>query len=225
MSDIRLVTGTSSPTRVTSDGAFLSVQGTRDGAVFSANWFLAKALEGRAFGANSGVGSTPVTHAGAYDADGPDFHLHVPSTAVVIPTYIMVKYEAIGTESEMEVIGLASATGDSSVTGTALTVYNLRMDAPQATLCTATGAVDGAGVTDPNAGNRIEFWRRGHNLADTTGSGENDRPERVYEWKAGETATPPIVVGGGAIAVYATGQAATGFITVEWVELPANDLD
>src|SRR3990167_7653943 len=123
MADIRYIAATSSPTRVSSDGPYLAVQGTRDGAIFTADWFLARSLEGRLFGANSGVGTTPVTFAGAYDADAPDLHVDVPSGTLIVPCYIMVKYEAIGTESELEVIGLASATGGTA-TGTALTVRN-----------------------------------------------------------------------------------------------------
>ena len=139
----------------------------------------------------------------------------------MVPVYIGVKYEAIGTESELEVIGLASATGDSSATGTALTIKAGRVDAILSSVCTATGAVGAAGITDPHAGVYHEFWRRGHNLADTAATSEN---ERVFEWNVGSAGFAPIVSGGGSLAVYATGQAATGFITLAWVELPAADL-
>lgn len=224
MSDIRYLSATSSVTRVSADQAYLGVQGTRDGAIFTADWFMARALEGRMFSANSGVDTTPATHAGVYDANGPDYHIHVPAGTLIVPCYIGVKYEAIGTESEMEVIALASSTGDSSVTGTGLTIMNMRMDAPVASLCTATGAVAAAGVTDPNAGNFIEFWRAGHPLADTPATGENDRAEHVYEWKSGEMGFAPVIPGAGSLSVYATGQAATGFITVVWVEVPSTSI-
>ena len=228
MSDIRLVTGSSTVTRVTSDGANLRVQGTRDGAIFTADWFLARALEGRMFGANAGTGTTPVTFAGAYDADGMDFHLHVPQGTTVIPVSITAVYDAVGTESTMEIIGLASNTGDGSVTGTASTIYNMRMDAPYSSLCTATGAVDAAGATDPNAGNFIEFWRRQRPLTDTVASGENDRHELRFNYSAATEGPPPVIVGSGdsgsCLAVYCTAQAGTGFLTVVWVEVPSNSI-
>lgn len=224
MSDIRIITGSTTPTRVGSDGQYLSLQGTRDGAAFTQDWVMAKALEGRVFVANSGEGTTPATHAGAYDADAPDLFLHVPSSVIVIPVFVGVKYEAFGTELIAEVIGLVSSTGDSSATGTALTIKPLRLDAPVASACTATGAVDAAGITDPHAGTYLEFLRRGNTLVDTVATGENDRMEHLYDWKFGEAGLAPIVNGGGSVSIYATGQAPTGFITLMWVELPASAL-
>jgi hypothetical protein len=227
MADLRFITGTSSPTRVSSDGSYLSVQGTRDGAIFTADWYLARVMEGRVFGANVGVGTTPVTFAAAYDANGPDFHLHVPSGTTVIPWDIQLVYDAVGTELTLEIIGLASSTGDSSVTGTASTIYSMRMDAPYSSNCTATGAVDAGGVTDPNAGNFIEFWREQRPLTDTVASGENDRQTLKFGWSAMQHPAPAIVGSGdsgSALTVYGTSQAGTGFITAIWVEVPSSSI-
>jgi hypothetical protein len=227
MADIRYLPATSSVVRATGDQNYLGVQGTRDGALFTADWYLARAMEGRVFGANVGTGTTPLTFAGAYDANGPDLHVHVPDGTTIIPVSITVVYDAVGTEATMEIIGLASSTGDSSVTGTASTIYNMRVDAPVASLCTVTGAVDAAGVTDPNAGNFIEFWRRQRPLTDTVASGENDRVELRFNWSALVDGPPPIIVGGSsgsALTVYATAQAGTGFITALWVEVPSSSI-
>jgi len=43
------------PSRQTSDGNLMALRSTRDGAVFTADWFTAHALEGRAFGINTGT--------------------------------------------------------------------------------------------------------------------------------------------------------------------------
>lgn len=199
------------------------------GFTVSHDSLLHLAMEGRMFTANSGTATTPVTFAGAYDADGPDFYLRVPNGTTVIPVSLQVTFEAVGTESTMEIIGLASNTGDASVTGTALTVYNNRVDAPRASVCTATGSVDAGGVTDPNAGNFIEFWRRQRPLTDTVASGENDRHELNFTWSVLSDGPPPIIVGnntagGSALAVYAASQAGTGFITATWLELPSSNI-
>ena len=98
------------------------------------------------------------------------------------------------------------------------------MDAPVASLCTATGAVDAAGVTDPNAGNFIEFWRAGHPLTDTIAAAENDRNEHVYVWSYGTAGYAPVIPGTGSLTIYAGSQAATGFITVVWVEVPSTSV-
>lgn len=219
MADVRYITAQSTPSVKSSDGDYLALQGTRDGALFSADWFLARAMEGRMFGVNIGAGTTPVTGNGALVTTTPDLHLYVPTTVAVIPAQIVVKYEAIGTESEMEVVALASKTADSAVTGTALTIYNMRMDAPVASLCTATRTVT-AGLTDPAAGNRLEFFRAGHPLADTPATTENDRNEHVYKWAAMTNGVPPIIYGDGSLSLWAASQAATHFIFFSWVELP-----
>ena len=224
MSDMRIITGVSSPVRLSGDGQYVAAQGTRDGAMFTQEWVMAKIFEGRAYMANSGAGTTPVTFAGAYDADAPDLFLHVPANVLVVPIGIVVKYEAVGTESELEVIGLASATGDSTATGTALTIVNMRLDAPLSSSCTATGSVDAAGITDPHAGNFVEFWRRGHPLKDTAATTENDRNEQVYLWSIGDVGFAPIVANGGSLSVYASSQAGTGFISLAWIELPTSSV-
>jgi hypothetical protein len=170
--------------------------------------------------ANLGTATTPVVSTGAFVATTPDIHILVPSSVVAIPIAVSVKYEAIGTESEMEVVALASSIA-AVATGTALTVQNLRMDAPIASLCTAFGE---ATVATGYSGNFAEFWRRGHNLADTPATTENDRHEHVYHWNIGDAGYAPVVAGGGSLAVWAASQAASGFYSIVWIELPASAL-
>lgn len=224
MVDMRVLTGVT-PARSTQDNDKIALLGTRDGAAITADWLLARAMEGRAFGINGGSASTPITFAGAYDADAPDAHIHVPYGTTIVPYAINVCYEAVGTEVTMEIIALASSTGDSSATGTAATIKPLRLDAPVTSNCTATVAIDAAGITDPNAGTFFEFWRFMRPLTDTVASGENDRLPLVFSWAAFRDTPPPMIVGtattGACLAVYATSQAGTGFITVQWVEVPS----
>ena len=221
-----LISGVS-PDRITNDGQIINRQGLRDGTARSIDWVTAHSLEGRVFYTNGGVGTTPITFAGAYDANGPDAHIHVPDGTTIIPVSISVTYDALGTEATLEIIALASNTGDSSVTGTASTVYSSRIDAPIATNCTATFAVDAAGVTDPNAGNFFEFWRTSKPLADTVASGENDRASLDFKWDWSVSPPPTIVggpVSGSALTVYAAAQAGTGFITISWIEVLSNTI-
>jgi hypothetical protein len=211
---------------VDASGAVGSLWAGRDGSLITQPWLLAKTLQGRVFGVNGGAGSTVITFAGAYDADAPDLHIHVPFGTTIIPVYLEVVFEAVGTESTMEIIGLASSTGDSSVTGTAATIRNMRIGGG-GSACKATAAVDAAGCTDPNAGEYIEFWKYQRPLTDTVASGENDRPALVFKWSGLESPAPVIVgtaSGGSCLAVYAASQAGTGFITAVWVEEPSENI-
>lgn len=199
---------------------------SRDGALITKSWLDAKITEGRVFGVNGGAGSTVITFAGAYDADAPDMYLYIPNGTTIIPISIEVIFEAVGTEATLEVIGLASSTGDSSVTGTAKTIHNLRIGGG-ASGCVATAAIDAAGCTDPNSGSFLEFWKYQVPLVDTVASTENDRNHLVFTWSALQRPAP-IIAGspgtGSALCVYAASQAGTGFITVTWVEMPSTDI-
>lgn len=193
-------------------------------SVLRDDWIQRNIQKGFGYIVNGGRGSTVITFAGAYDADAPDMHIHVPNGTTIIPLGIEVIYEAVGTESTMEIIALASNTGDSTATGTAATIYNMRTDGPASSLCTATAAIDAAGITDPNAGNYFEFWKVQRPLTDTVATTENDRIQLRWNWTAGVDGPPPIIpgtaAGGSCLAVYAASQAGTGFITVSWLEFP-----
>ena len=225
MANIRALRAQTSSIARGAEGGFGDVRGLRDGALVMAPWTLALALEGRVFVANAGTGTSPVTFAGAYDANGPDVHLNVPAGTTILPLYIGVNFDAVGTEATMEIIGLASNTGDASATGTASSIFNMRTDAPRLSGCTFTGAVDAAGVTDPNAGNFYEFWHESRPLTDTVATSENDRIGLVFEWSTARDGLPPVIVGNGAegscLVVYAASNAGTGFITVVWAEIPS----
>ena len=193
-------------------------------------WVQAWANAGYAYCLNGGVGSTVITFAGAYDADAPDAFVHVPYGVVILPTYIEVIFEAVGTESTMEIIALASPSGDLTVTGTAATPRNMRMGGPTSA-CTAAVAVDAAGLIDPNVVGAIEFWKYQRPLTDTVATTENDRLPLVFPWSYKTHGIAPLIDGSGttgtgdargaSLAVYAASQAGTGFITLHWLEWPA----
>ena len=210
-----------------SEGQDRGVRINRRGEVVDLNFIQQSVADGRVFAANGGRGSTVITFAGAYDADAPDFFIHVPTGITIIPVRIEVIYEAVGTESTMEIIALASSTGDETATGTAVSqanIMNLRTDRPFVSACTVTVAIDAAGITDPNAGNYIEFWKFQRPLTDTVATTENDRNPLVFTWSALSDGPAPVIVAGASgasLSVYAASQAGTGFITVTWIELPS----
>lgn len=211
-----------------------------DGSTASdlAKWIAAWEWAGYGWNIQAGLATTPITFAGAYDADAPDLFVHVPLGYAFIPTVIEVTFEAVGTESTMEIMALASPEGDSSATGTAATVANKRVGAgtpgtgaSHSAGITATGAIDAAGITDPNVSGAFTFWRKQRPLTDTVATTENDRNELNWQWVAGRDGFPPLIIGspagtagsaaaGASLSVYAASQAGTGFIICEGLIFP-----
>lgn len=199
-------------------------------------WVNAWIWAGYGYNFQFGLASTPITFAGAYDADAPDAFIHVPLGIALIPTHIEVTFEAVGTESTMEIMALASPEGDSSATGTAATVSNKKVGAANNSGVTATGAIDAAGITDPNVTGAFTFWRKQRPLTDTVATGENDRHELNWEWGYKNQGPPPLIKGspagtlgsaaaGASLSVYANSQAGTGFIIVEGLVFPSSLAD
>ncbi len=228
MSDPRVTREVSSVSRGTSDGGLRAMRGTRDGAVFSADWYLAAALEGRAFGVNAGTGSTPITtNAGALIVAEPDLLIQCPAGTTIIPVYFEYAFEDTGV-GPMEVIGVASSATDQTAggsAGTALTIYNMRTDAPHASLCTADRTA-ASGVT-PYTGNWVEFYR-GY-AGDVTDQFASNTAQTINSatrahWSASSTMVPPICTGVSQLAFYVVANEGTGWCTCIWVEFPSSSI-
>lgn len=223
MSDIRAYPSIT-PGRVSTDnGGPMGVQSTRDGGLIAADWWMARAIEGRMFGVDTATGSTPDTFNATYAAAEPDLYIYVPTNTAIMPVYIAVGFEDTGTAQVLDVFAIATSAGDSVVTGTTEVINSLHMGAPISSNCTATSVVTGAG-TAPESGNYFEFWRPYMGFGEDAFNGSTGWVnEKIHgtSWSAKETGVYPVIPGGGALAIYASGQAATGFITCVFVELPA----
>jgi len=212
-----------------SEGADVYARATRDGALFTADWFLAQALAGNVFAVNNGLLTTPISFNAGAAADGePDLLINVPAGTTIIPAYIGIQYEDSGTALVLDTFAVASASYDNAVTATALTssIMNMRTDEPKNSNCSAYGVVTGGGAT-LETGNYIEFWRPFAGFGEDAFNGStgwvNPAINGCY-WSAREAVVPPIVKGQGALAIFAGGQAQKGFMTVVWVELPTASL-
>jgi len=227
MSDLRIKRETSSVTRMTDDDHWMNLRGTRDGSMITADWLTAMALEGRCFGANSGVDATAVTHNAAYSATQPDFAVLVPSGTTMIPVNIQINLEDTGSAAILDVCALASSAYDVTGVGdTDLTVYNMRMDAPRTALCSATATIT-SGMTSPYSGNFIEFWRGVAGFAEDAWAGTATPTNELVTrcaWNVKDSLVPPVIVGEGSLSVWASGTTAIGFITVIWVEVPSTSI-
>ena len=209
-----------------SEGQDRPARSNRRGELVTADYLQQFVHDGRVFCINSGTGTAPASFAGAYVATTPDVYIYVPLGTTIIPLAINVLYEAVGTESTMEIVATASVTGDSSAGGTGLTIYPMRLDNPRSSVCTATAA---GTVTSPNSGTFFDFWRAMRPLTDTVATTENDRHELKFSWSAKTNPAPLIVgttagTGGSCLALWAASQAGTGFIEVIWAELPSTSI-
>jgi len=226
MSDLRLRRQTSSVTRLSDDDRWMDLRGTRDGSMITADWLTAMALEGRCFGCNTGVDTSPDTFTAAYDATKPDILVTVPSGTTIIPVFIQVNMEDTGTVAVVDIVAVASSVYDAAYTGTALTIYNMRMDAPYASLCTAAAVISANGTT-PLSGNFVEFWRGTGGLAEDAFDGNATPTNELISrtaWNVKDSLVPPVIVGQGSLNIYAGAQAGKGFITAIWVEVPSTSI-
>ena len=221
---LRGVVQASTVNRANGDGALIAPRAWPDGSLVFADFVMASVLEGRAFIANVGTVTTPITFGGGatITTTAPDFDLSVPVNTLVIPLEIVVYAEAFGTNAQFECMA-AMGTGGAVAAATAVTPANLRADAPNATTCTARRTSSGATY---QTGNVSEFWRDGQQFAITkttaSATASVSDPNR-FVWKWSDASAPPMLFSTSAISrlnVFVAGQAPTGFITVKWLELP-----
>lgn len=217
----------SSPDRQTTDGKIEGLWAARDGSLVGMDWYTALSLEGRCYCVDTATGSTPDTFNDTYAAAEPDLYLYIPSGTTVIPVYLEVGFEDTGSAQVMDVFALASDTEDAdrTVSGTVETITNMRIDQPHSSACSAWSVV--TGITDPMAGNYFEFWRPYMGFAEDAYAGSTSWGVPIFHgarWSAKKATTPPFAVGPGCVAVWASAQAGTGFITLIWAELPSNSI-
>jgi hypothetical protein len=227
MSDIRFMARHGAPAAASNDQSAIRADGTRDGALFTAPYALKLAMEGLVYVVDTATGTTPDTFNATYAATEPDLHIHVPNLTTIIPLYIEVGFEDTGTAQVLDVVALASSTGDSACTGTSETITNLRTDGPNSSSCTATSVVTGS-LTDPHAGSYYEFWRPYMGFGEDAFNGSTAATGTNIagvKWSMADSGIPPIIVGdstnGASLSIWASAQAGTGFITVVWAEIPS----
>ncbi len=229
MTDLRIKAGTSSVALGNSDQTMVDVRGTRDGAMFTAPWLTALALEGRCFGINTGTGTSPDTFTTDYTATKPDAYIAVPAGTTIIPVYIEVVNEDTDVAGVVDCMAVLSSTRDTSPSGTGLTSHNMRTDDPIQSKCTCTATVSTG--TTPLSGNFIEFWRGTAGMVEDGFAGPTAQTSELNSktsWSISEALVPPIIVGSGSLSVFASNDvgasAVTGWITIIWAEVPSNSI-
>ncbi len=221
MGYIEYVTGVQ-PDTFSADDQYSKAQGTRDGAIWTADWVLARCAEGRVYIANAGSVTSPITFgAGDITETEMDLFISVPSGTTIGILEVALVMEAFGTSALFEAMA-KTGTGGTVGAGTSVTPRNLRSDAPFTSNCTITAAAtttSGVALTGP------EFFRAGYKVAvdAATAGASGGTLQKKFVWNHKDAGYIPIVVGatGTGCAVYAASQAGTGFITVTYVEVPS----
>lgn len=223
MSDIRYITAGATAGTTNKDDAHLGAQGTRDGAIYTADWFFARAAQGQMFVANAGTGTTPITcGAGSINTAEPDLHIDVPSGTTLVLAELVIYAENFGTKAIVEVMA-SYGTGGSAGTDTAVTPVNLRSDAPSTSNCTV-GAASDADATYTTT-NVVEFLRDGqHEALDVLSSDDDSTyPARKFVWSYKTASYPVILVGAAQLQAFVAAQASTAFITAVWAEVTSTN--
>jgi hypothetical protein len=193
-----------------------AVNGTRDGALYVADYRLMAALEGRIFHTAVGSLTTPTTFRVGIQTLQPELVIDVPTGTAIIPVEIAVHLETLaGTITEIVAMtGTALRGAGTSTAGSALST---RTDRQVSSACNIYYTYSGNATAIAGT---LEFWRVGFPWVTATAEGN---AIMKFEYSL-EKNTPQVIVGPGSVSlcVGATGTAPTGYITADWIELPAS---
>jgi len=217
MADIYLQGQTTSKGRY-GNGATVKATGTRDGALYVADYIHALAMEGRVF--HQGVGSltTPTAFRIGITTLQPELVIDVPTGTTIIPVEISVHLETLaGTISE--IVAMTGTALRGAGTSTAGAPLSTRTDRPVTSGCSTYYTYAGNAVAMSGT---VEFWRWGFPWVTATAEG-NPIMKAIYNVRDN---TPQVIVGPGNLSIYIGGTTAgpTGYVTCSWAELPSTSI-
>lgn len=217
MPNLYAIPATTLRQRVTGQGGNIGLQSTKDGALYTADFVLGAALEGRVFNAAVGTATTVATFLATWVESKPQLNIDVPAGLAIIPTRISIYLET----SAGALVECFATTGTNAIgagTSTAVTPLSTRTDRPAGgSGCTVNSLYSAAGTTQTG---QVEFWHDGYAFADTTLG-----PIKFFEWDWKDN--PQVIVGPGSLAIYISSNgntAPTGFIRANWIELPTTGI-
>ncbi len=201
---------------------------TRDGALFSADWYYKQLLRGKIFqvagGLTNQVASTPaVWGALTLDTDEFDLLINVPKGTTIVPLQYTVIMEKFGTTQLFEIL-LATGTGAvSGGSGVTLTPVN-QNGASNKTSALANGNVL---VNNDDGGTALtqesEIWRDGLQLVEDIAADDNAEWPSRFEWTAENPGDLHVVEGQKFIAGWIAAQAGQGFQKFTYAEFETGE--
>lgn len=211
MSDIRLVARESagSVARVAA-GGYRGASGTRDGALFVADWLRALAHEGRVFIASDADANDAVLGQTSFADTTPTFLLRVPSGTTAIPIFASLQQSGSVAGGAITVTFEIDNADPYASGGTAETILSTRTDQPFTPGCSL---YSNPTVTTGNYGVQVDNFLVGPDISSAEGA-----INRIL-W----TPPAPIFLVGPAskkIYTYAASTGPTWQWAIGWAEIP-----
>jgi hypothetical protein len=218
MADLRIEARVT-PDRATADGNWISGRGTRDGALFVADWTTALAMEGRAFMLQFGTEDAPINTTTTIDDLLAEALVDVASGTTAIPFYGQGVIGVWGASTLLNYLITADNKARYNTGGTAFTPLNLRTDNPIASTSSAYVGPDITALAKSTANER-ELYRE--SIEVNVGDAADYWPKMEYK-PLSEAGAPALVVGAGSIVVYfgATTADAVCYGNLMWFEIPS----
>lgn len=208
MSDI-FINGVTTGRAVVGNNSRIGAAGTRDGVLYTADWELSKAMEGKVFQAQVGTLTTPTTFRIGIDLDQPELVIDVPEGTTIIPVSIDVYLEDAG-GTDTEVVAAANPALCGAGTSTLGTILAKRINGSFASACKMYYTYS-ADCTDPASYD--EFWRGGNAFVQAAAV------QNRFAWNRA-VSPPPVIVGPASLVLWIDGTttAPAGYVKVCWVE-------
>uniref|UniRef100_A0A6M3L351 Uncharacterized protein n=1 Tax=viral metagenome TaxID=1070528 RepID=A0A6M3L351_9ZZZZ len=193
------------------------------GAQITLDWVQAQVFKGNVYHAYLGTATTPVTLDAAWANTDPDISIDVPNGRLIIPLRINVIMEAYGTTALFETMCLCSRTLAASSAGTAFVPINMKTRTGGGSNCSV---YTGPTVTSGYTTGCFELFRNCQAKAVTiaTAIDTSTWQNNVTEWSYLANGPAPVLEGNASLQIWATSQAASGYMNIYWVELDANAL-
>ena len=206
---------------LTGEGLSIGAWADRAGVLVTQSEQQALVAAGFGFHATVGALTTPIVGGGAgtvLDYEQSELSISVPAGVAIMPLRLSAQAEMpADQDGDIQeiffMVDRAAASTASSSTGTVETAFNMRTDAPRASLCTVVSAnTSDHGTPTISA----ELARVGKVTNLLTAGITQGFLDLTYE-----PDDPPIIVGPAAVYMYWAGtQAMSGFAQAEWLELP-----
>lgn len=224
--DMRAKANITSPA-VVDDGQTTEVVTTRDGAIFSADWYLKQLLRGRIHQVACGATDQGITNpgtfgAGTLDSEEFDLLITVPANTIIIPlewTVVMEKFGATGLLEILLARGTAAVSGGTDLT---LVPVNQNMNSNKVSALTnnvvALAAASGTALTKV-----AEIWRDGLQLVEDIAANDSAAWPNRFQFKASSPADLHIIEGPHSIAGWIASVGGTGFQKFVYAEFESGE--
>lgn len=213
MTDLRIIRAVKSITRGTDDDQWMAARGTRDGAIFTANWLQGLALEGRVFGCGIGTLSDgEALQAAVITTLRPMLWVRVPLGTTIYPLYASVQVEAAAAEMEIMLASMTVDCGNGTSSAADWGPSSLRTDAPVTSGCTCRQESTGDVTAETGL---LPLARMYHDDAASITLAKS-----LWVWDP--VVKMSVVVGAGTLALYIGGSGApTVTAQLIWAEVPS----